>query len=121
MDTAKEISESTSNSCSKVICILITGNILQESSSAPQQHKSVQYKWFTLYLHRDVSHTDMLQPHFISCRGAGGGGGANMRGSRNCCQLYFVLSLFYSYRGGPMVLLLRKLYLYFTKDPAGVH
>ena len=32
------------NSCSKVICILITGNILHESSSAPQQHKSVQYK-----------------------------------------------------------------------------
>ena len=25
------------------------------------------------------------------------------------------------YRGGPMVLLLRKLYLYFTKDPKGVH
>ena len=25
------------------------------------------------------------------------------------------------YRGGPMVLLLRKLYLYFTKDPEGVH
>ena len=34
------------NSCSKVICILINGNILHESSSAPQQHKSVQYKWF---------------------------------------------------------------------------
>ena len=50
------------NSCSKVISILITGNSLHESSSAPQQHKSVQYKWFALYLHRDVSHTDMLQP-----------------------------------------------------------
>ena len=25
------------------------------------------------------------------------------------------------YRGGPKVLLLRKLYLYFTKDPKGVH
>ena len=25
------------------------------------------------------------------------------------------------YRGRPMVLLLRKLYLYFTKDPEGVH
>ena len=25
------------------------------------------------------------------------------------------------HRGGPMVLLLRKLYLYFTKDPEGVH
>ena len=45
------------NSCSKVISILITGNSLHESSSAPQQHKSVQYKWFALYLHRDVSYT----------------------------------------------------------------
>ena len=60
------------NSCSKVISILITGNILHESSSAPQQHKSVQYKWFALYLHRDVSHTDMLQLHFISCSGVSG-------------------------------------------------
>ena len=60
------------NSCSKVISILITGNIYHESSSAPQQHKLVQYKWFALYLHRDVSHTDMLQPHFISCRGGSG-------------------------------------------------
>ena len=57
------------NSCSKVISILTTGNILHESSSAPRQHKSVQYKCFTLYLHRDVSHTVMLQLHFISCRG----------------------------------------------------
>ena len=70
------------NSCSKVISILTTGNILHESSSAPRQHKSVQYKWFTLYLHRDVSHTDMLQLHFISCRGVSGAGD-NMRGSRD--------------------------------------
>ena len=84
------------NSCSKVISILITGNILHESSSAPQQHKSVQYKWFALCLHRDVSHTDMLlQPHFISCRGVSGARG-NMSGSRNFCQFYLVLSLFYS-------------------------
>ena len=69
---AKEISESHENSCSKVISILFTGNIYHESSSAPQQHKSVQYKWFSLYLHRDVSHTDMLQPHFINCRGVSG-------------------------------------------------
>ena len=61
------------NSCSKVISILITGNSLHESSCAPQQHKSVQYKWFALYVHRDVLHIDMLQPHFISCRGVSGG------------------------------------------------
>ena len=42
-----------------------------------------------------------------------------MRGSRNFCQFYLVLSLFYSLQRGPMVLLLRKLYLYFTKDPEG--
>ena len=87
------------NSCSKVIRILTTGNILHESSSAPRQHKSVQYKWFTLYLHRDVSHTDMLQPHFISCRGVSGAGG-NMREYRNFCQCYLVLSLFYSLQRG---------------------
>ena len=83
----------------KVISILTTGNILHESSSAPRQHKSVQYKWFTLYLLRDVSHTDMLQPHYISCRGVSGAGG-NMRGSRNFCQFYLVLSLYYSLQRG---------------------
>ena len=87
------------NSCSKVISIVTTGNILHESSSVPQQHKLVQYKWFALYLHRDVSHTDMLQPHFISCRGVSGPGD-NMRGSRNFRQFYFVLSLFYSLQRG---------------------
>ena len=47
-----------------------------------------------------------------------------MRGSRNFCQFYLVLSLFYSLKSGSngiMVLLLRKLYLYFTKDPEAVH
>ena len=87
------------NSWSKVISILTTGNILHESSSAPRQHKSVQYKWFTLHLHRDVLHTDMLQLHFISCRGVSGAGG-NMRGSRDFCQSYLVLSLFYSLQRG---------------------
>ena len=74
------------NSCSKVISILSNDNILHESSSAPRQHKSVQYKWLTLYLHRDVSHTDMLQLHFISCRGVSGAGG-NVRGSRDFCLI----------------------------------
>ena len=74
-----------------MISILITGNSLHESSSSPQQHKSVQYKWFALYLHRDVLHTDMLQTHFISCRGVSGAGG-NISGSRNFCQFYLVLS-----------------------------
>ena len=101
------------NYCSKVISILTTGNILHESSSAPRQHKPVQYKWCTLFLHRDVSHTDLLQLHFISCRWVLGAGG-NMHRFRD-----LVLSLFY--RGGPMVLLLRKLYLSFTKDPEVVH
>ena len=56
-------------SCSKVISILITGDILHVSSSVPQQHKSVQYKCFVLYLHRDVLHTDMLQPHLAAAEG----------------------------------------------------
>ena len=44
-----------------------------------------------------------------------------MRESRNFCQFYLVLSLFYSLKRGSMVLLLRKLDLYFTKDPEAVH
>ena len=99
------------NSCSKGISILTTGNILHESSSAPRQHKSVQYKWFTLYLHRDVSHTDMLQLHFISCRGVSEAGG-NMRGSRNFCQSYSVLSLFYSLQRGSNGFIAEKNYTY---------
>ena len=106
------------NSCSKVISILITGNSLHESSSAPQQHKSVQYKWFALYLHRDVSHTDMLQPHFISRRGVSGAGG-NMRGSRNFCQFYLVLSLFYSLKRGSNGFIAEKTVLLLNKGSRG--
>ena len=75
-----------------------------------------------LCTYTNVSYTDMLQPDFISCRGVSGAVG-NKRGSGFFCQFYLVLSLFYSLQGGrgPMVLLLRKLYLYFTKDPEGVH
>ena len=41
----------------------------------------------------------MLQLHFISCRGVSGTGG-NMCGSRDFCQSYLVLSLFYSVQRG---------------------
>ena len=108
------------NSCSKVISILITGNILHESPSAPRQHNSVQYKWFTLYLHRDDSHTDMLQPHFISCRGVLGAGG-KMRGSRNFCQFYLVLSLFYSLQRGSNGFIAEKTLLILYQGSKGVH
>ena len=37
--------------------------------------------------------------HLISCRGVSGAGG-NMRGSRDFCQTYLVLSLFYSLQRG---------------------
>ena len=106
------------NSFSKVISILITGNSLHESSSAPQQHKSVQYKWFALYLHRDVSHTDMLQPHFISCKGVSGAGG-NMSGSRNFCQFYLVLSLFYRLKRGSNGFIAKKNILILYKGSRG--
>ena len=80
---------------------MTTGNILHESSSAPRQHKSVQYKWFTLYLHRAVSHTDMLQLQFISCRGVSGAGGRRQHARfQGFCQFYLVLSLFYSLQRG---------------------
>ena len=61
-----------------------------------------------------TSHTDMLQLHFISCRGVSGAGG-------NIARIQGFLSVLFItvYRGGPMVLLLRKLYLYFTKGPEG--
>ena len=74
-------------------------------------------------LHTDVSHTEMLQLHFISCRGVSGAGG-NMRGSRDFCKSYLVLSLFYSLQRGFNGFIAEKtilLYLYFTKDPEGVH
>ena len=108
------------NSCSKVISILKTGNILHESSSAPRQHKLVQYKWFTLYLHRDVSHTDMLQLHLISCRGVSGAGG-NMRGSRDFCKSYLVLSLFYSLQRGSNGFIAEKTILILYQGSRGDH
>ena len=106
------------NSCSKVISILTTGNILHESSTAPRQHKSVQYKWFTLYLHRDGSHTDMLQLHFISCNGVLGAGGF-MRGSRDFYQSYLVLSLFYSLRRGSNGFIAEKTILILYQESKG--
>ena len=42
-----------------------------------------------------------------------------MRGSRIFCQFYLVLSLFDRLQRGPMVLLLKKIYIYCTKDPGG--
>ena len=59
-------------------------------------------------------------PHFISCREVSGA-------EPTYADPAFFVSVIYSsayftvYRGGPMVLLLRKLYLYFTKDQEGVH
>ena len=44
-----------------------------------------------------------------------------MSGSRNFCQFYLVLGLFYSLKRGSNGFMLRKLYLYFTKDPEAVH
>ena len=108
------------NSCSKVISILIPGNILHESSSAPQQHKSVQYKWFALYLHRDVRIQTCCN-HILST--AEGFWGQEAACADPGIFVSFIQSSFYFtvYRGVPMVLLLRKLYLYFTKDPEAVY
>ena len=44
-----------------------------------------------------------------------------MRGSRNFCQFYLVLILFYSLQRGSNGLLLRKLYLYFTNEPKAAY
>ena len=64
-----------------------------------------------MYLHRDVSHTDMLQLHFISCRGVSGAGG-NMCGSRDFCQSYIVLNLFYGLQRGSNGFIAEKNYIY---------
>ena len=69
-------------------------------------------------LHRDVSHTDMLQPHFISCREVSGAGG-NMRGSRNFCQFYLVLILFYSLQRGPNGFIAEKTILILNQGSRG--
>ena len=71
-----------------------------------------------LYLHRDVSHTDMLQPHFISCRGVSGAGG-NISGSRIFCQFYLVLSLFYSLKRGSNGFIAEKTILILYKGSRG--
>ena len=63
----------------------------------------------------------MLQPHFISCRGVSGGGGGG-GGQEATCRIQEFLSVLFSpqlilqFKVG-FHLLLRKLYLYFTKDP----
>ena len=45
-----------------------------------------------------------------------------MRGSRDFCQSYLVLSLFYSLQRGSNGFIAGKtICLYFTKDPEGVH
>ena len=45
-----------------------------------------------------------------------------MRGSRDFCQSYLVLSLFYSLQRGANGFIAEKtIYLYFTKDQEGVH
>ena len=44
-----------------------------------------------------------------------------MRGSRDFCQSYLVLSLFYSLQRGPMVLLLRNYTYTLPRIQRGVH
>ena len=73
---------------------------------------------YTLYLHRDISHTAMLQPHFISCRGVSGAGG-NMCGFRNFCQFYLVLSLFYSLQRGSNGFIAEKTILILNQESRG--
>ena len=60
----------------------------------------------------------MLQPHFISCRGVSGAGG-NTSGSRNFCQFYLVLSLFYSFKMGSNGVIAEKTILILYKGSRG--
>ena len=97
------------NSCSKVISILITGNSL---------HGNINKYNINGLLCTYVSHTDMLQPHFISCRGVSGAGG-NMSGSRIFCQFYLVLSLFYRLKTGSNGFIAEKTILILYKGSRG--
>ena len=63
------------NSRSKVISILFNDIFLHGSSSAPQQHKSVQYKWLALHIHGDISHTGITTFYQLQWGLGGGGGG----------------------------------------------
>ena len=108
------------NSCSKVISMLVTGYSLHESSSAPQQHKSVQYKMVCF----------VLTPRCFAYRHAATTFYQLQRGFRDrrqheriqdFCQFYLVLSLFYSLKRGSNGFIAEKLYLYFTKNPEAVH
>ena len=86
------------------------------SSSATQQHKSVQYKWFALCFRIQTCCN-----HILSAA-------ESFEGRRQHAQIQEFLSVLFSPQlilqfkeGVPMVLLLRKLYLYFTKDVEAVH
>ena len=71
-----------------------------------------------LCIYRDVSHTDMLQPHFISCRGVSGAEG-NINGSRIFCQFYLVLRLFYSLKRSSNGFIAEKTILILYKGSRG--
>ena len=98
------------NSCSKLISILTTGNILHESSSAPRQYKSVQLNGL-LCTYTEMFRIQTCCNHILSAA-------EGFRGQEATCAnpgifVSFIKSSAYFtvYRGGPMVLLLSKLYL----------
>ena len=62
----------------------------------------------------------MLQPHFISCRGVSGVGG-NLRGSRDFCQSYLVLDVFYGLQRGSNGFIAEKTILILYQGSRGVH
>ena len=63
----------------------------------------------------------MLQPHFISCRGVLGGRRQHARIQEFLSVLFSPQLILQFKEGFQMVLLLRKLYLYFTKDTEADH
>ena len=88
------------NSCSKVISILITGNILHESSSAPQQHKSVQYNINGLL----CTYTEMLRiqtycNHILKLQWGFGGRGQHAR-IQDFLSVLFSPQLILQFTGG---------------------
>ena len=107
------------NSCSKVMSILITDNILHESLFCSTATQISTINCLLCILHRDVSHTYMLQPHFISCRGVSGQE-ATCADPGIFVTFILILSLFYSLQRGSNSFIAETLLILY-QGSRGVH
>ena len=83
------------NSCSKVIIILITGNIFYMSPLLLHSNTNQYNINGLLCTYAEMLRIQTCCKHILSAAE-----GFRVRGSRNFCQFYLVLSLFYSLKRG---------------------